>query len=704
MNKDQIRQIHRQILKLTYQGKLHDAMSVIKQQNVVNTNDETSPLAIVEQTYKMMLNYTIEGMNDPNRDAIFKQMQVSLLLIADSVRNALMKKHAPSQVYSLAPLVMPTTSPCHENIAKWFDYILRTENLVQDNADVYLTFCGDEKADVSDQSLIVSALTLSCLIFFDISKYRLLVNIYLQNREQIWQRALVGIVILSYNFNKRIMLFPEAKRIMSMMTKSDKFQARYEATVIQMIRAIGTDKISKKITDEIIPQVSKIVPGIKDRMQADATVNDVLDDKNPAWKDYILENKDLVDKMTEMTKLQLEGGDVFINSFAQLKHYAFFKSIENWFLPFRADHPTVREMAESASGKDFDLMKFAKTIEKSPYICNSDKYSFCLSVALMPEDQRKTLGKYVGMEFKEMNEISKEEKLLHREEYSYKTLIQYIQDIYRFFKLNQLGKDFIDVFSKGFSPSGTMLFDMTFADGDKKRNVGEFFFSNEYYSQAYDIFEKISLESPNFEIYQKMGYAAQKSGDIKLALENYLKAQIFEDKQLWNLKKIGWCYRKLSQPAKALEYYKLAEAQDLDNLGIATSIGRCLLELENYAEALKYYYKVEYLDQKNTKVLAPIAWCNYSTGKYDQSLKYCFKLIAVDPCPEIHVLAGHNCRKLGELKDAVEHYKNSIGCKNYTLKDLEEAINADYKDDEGKDVSADNNLIIDYISYELGTI
>ena len=319
----------------------------------------------------------------------------------------------------------------------------------------------------------------------------------------------------------------------------------------------------------------------------------------------------------------------------------------------------------------------------------------------MPEEQRKTLGKYVGMEFSEMNEISKEEQLLHREEYSYKVLIQYIQDIYRFFKLNQLGKDFIDVFSKGFSPSGTLLFDMAFEDVNKKRNVGEFFFSNEYYTQAYDIFKEIALAAPNFEIYQKMGYAAQKNGDIQLALDNYLKAQIFEDKQLWNLKKIGWCYRKLSQPAKALEYYKLAETQDPDNLGIATSIGRCLLELENYADALKYYYKVEYLDTKNTKVLAPIAWCNYSTGKYDQSLKYCFKLIAVDPCPEIHVLAGHNCRKLGELKDAVEHYKNSIGCKDYTIQDLEDAIAADYKDDDGKDVSADNSLIIDYIKYTL---
>ena len=194
-----------------------------------------------------------------------------------------------------------------------------------------------------------------------------------------------------------------------------------------------------------------------------------------------------------------------------------------------------------------------------------------------------------------------------------------------------------------------------------------------------------------------MGYAAQKNGDVNLALDNYLKAQIFEDRQLWNLKKIGWCYRKLSNPAKALEYYKLAEAQDADNLSLATSIGRCLLELENYEEALKYYYKVEYLDTKNTKVLAPIAWCNYEIGKYEQSLKYCNKLLPSDSKPEIHVLCGHNCRKLGRLKDAVSHYVDAIHCQDFTLKELADALAADYHDDT-IDVAAENNLILDYIA------
>jgi hypothetical protein len=49
----------------------------------------------------------------------------------------------------------------------------------------------------------------------------------------------------------------------------------------------------------------------------------------------------------------------------------------------------------------------------------------------------------------------------------------------------------------------------------------------------------------------------------------------------------------------------------------------------------------------------------------------------------------------------VEHYKNAIGCKDYKMQDLAEAIAADYKDDEGKDLTEDNNLILDYINYSM---
>ncbi|MCQ2253603.1 MAG: tetratricopeptide repeat protein [Bacteroidales bacterium] len=698
MNKVQINNIHKKILKLTYSGKLYAAASLIKAQDIINLNDGSSPLAMVEQTYKYMLEYTINGMADPNRETIYQQLQVSLLMMADAVRNIQLRKYTPSEIFSTSPNEMPSQAPAENNIPQWFNYILRIDTLPGQAQQMISDTATSNQLSWIHKSLIISVLTLSNLLYFDIKKYRLMMEFYLSNQEHIWQRALVGLVLISYFFNKRLKLYPESKDIFRELTSSPKFKQRYEATVLQIIRAIDTEKISKKINEEIIPEIEKM-PGIKNKMKSDSITIEMLDEKNPEWQEYIEDNHEVFDKLSEVSKLQMEGGDVFINTFAMLKHYSFFSRIENWFMPFTPDNQEIKNLCQANANSGFNYKRFAEKLYNAPFICNSDKFSFCLSISHIPEDQRNALSMSFNGGLDDMAEIAKDDKLLHSEEYSYKILVQYIQDIYRFFKLNKLGKEFLDIFDKGFSPSGTMLFDTTFATSAEKRNVGEFFFKSEYYRQSYDIFQQISLESPNFEVFQKMGYSAQKFGDIDLALDGYLKAQLFESKQLWNLKKIGWCYRKLKQPEKALEYYREAEKLEPDNLGIATSIGRCLLEMENYNDALKYYYKVEYLDEKNTKVFRPIAWSNYQLGKYEQSLKYYGKIRKDDTAPEDHVLAGHNCRMLGKLKEAVEYYKKAISSKDFTLENLEEAINSDYNPENKENLSQENNLILEYIAY-----
>ncbi len=699
MNKAQINNIHRSVLKMVYAGKLHEAAAIIKSQDIINQNDQSSPLAMVEETYKLMLKYTVDGMVDPNRDAIFRQLQVSLLMMADTVRNTQYRRYVPSEIFGKTKFQAPQ-SVTDAEVSAWFHYILRAECLTSSDEQMLQLICHEKIMSTISKCLIVSALTLSCLLYFDIRKYRLISCYYLRGEEQIWQRAVVGIAVVSYFFNKRLVLYPESREIVSQLIQNEKFRPRYEATIMQLIRAIDTDKITKKINEEIIPEVTKI-PGIKNKMKSDSFTIDNLDDKNPEWQDYIQDNQQLLDKLADVQKLQMEGGDVFINTFAMLKNYDFFRKIENWFMPFTPDNQVIASLQGQAANGNFDIAKFAKSLYYAPFICNSDKFSFCLSVMLMPEQQRNSFGSALSRGLGDLADISREDKLLHSEEFSYKILIQYVQDLYRFFKLNILGRDFMDIFGKAFSPSGTMLFDLTFHTPAFKRKVGEFFFSSDYHRQAFDIFKQISLEAPNFEIFQKMGYSAQKFGDIELALDSYLKAQLYESDQLWNLKKIGWCYRKLKNPAKALEYYKQAEAQDKNNLSIATAIGRCLLEMESYDEALKYYFKVEFMDEKNTKVFRPIAWCSYEQGKYDQAVKYCKRIPEAELIPEDMVLAGHACRMNGNIKEAVEYYRRSIQMPDFNIQKLEEAIISDYKPADKPDLERENNLILDYISYSL---
>ncbi|MCQ2975278.1 MAG: tetratricopeptide repeat protein [Bacteroidales bacterium] len=702
MNKSQIVNLHENAINQILNKKIYDAIVSVKnlaKEASISVNNDG--IIMAEETYKLMLKYSVQGMNDPNRESILCQLQISLLMMADSYKNKYFKNNT-SSLFFAGNHCQPIDLPNNNNLNDWFNFIVSNENSSEDLINLLESLIENKKCSWYCKSLIVSALTISLLLYFDIKKVKLLYSFYKNNQEQVWQRALVGLFIIYYIYNNRITLYKEALEILENLKTDSKFTERYETIILQFIRSIDTDKITKKINEEILPEVSKIAPGIKEKMKSDSLNNDDkgIEEKNPDWSNYLSDSPGLIDKLSEISKLQLEGGDVFLNSFAMLKSFPFFNTLSNWFIPFYHQNKDIANLSVNGGDK-FQISKFASGLERAPFICNSDKYSFCLSLSSMPPDQINTMGKYFFAEVDEMNEISYEEILLRKPEFSYKAVTQYIQDIYRFFKLNSAGKDLPDIFEKEFYPAGTLMFDSAFTNVDEMRKVGEFFFTNEHYQQAFGIFKKISEENPNFEIFQKIGYSAQKFNDIELALKYYLNAQFFDDSQLWNLKKIGWCYRKLKNPAKALEYYKKAETLDTENLSIATAIGRCQLELENYEEALKYYFKVEYLDSKNSKVWRPISWCCYVLGKYSQAEKYVNKLISANPEAEDYVLAGNIFRIQNKMTDAIDFYIKAFSFSDFNITKLEDSLNTDYKSENVENITQENNLILDYIKYQL---
>ncbi|NQU85611.1 MAG: tetratricopeptide repeat protein, partial [Mariniphaga sp.] len=238
---------------------------------------------------------------------------------------------------------------------------------------------------------------------------------------------------------------------------------------------------------------------------------------------------------------------------------------------------------------------------------------------------------------------------------------QYIQDLYRFFKLHPKKSDFEDVFSWRFDFHNTTgLGNLLKEDIKLLRNIAEFYFLNNHYNDSFEVYTILLENEKSGELYQKIAFCLQKHGDYKEALVNYLKADLYELNKLWNLKKIALCYRNLKEPAKALEYYRQAELLDAENLGIQLSIGHCLLELDQFEDALKSYFKVEYLSPGNKKVWRPIAWCSFLTGKKEQAEKYFIKLVDDTPTNHDYMNMGHVQWSLGMRKEALDYYKKSI--------------------------------------------
>ena len=169
-------------------------------------------------------------------------------------------------------------------------------------------------------------------------------------------------------------------------------------------------------------------------------------------------------------------------------------------------------------------------------------------------------------------------------------------------------------------------------------------------------------------------------GQIKEALDDYLKADVIRPDSKWLNKRIAYCYRNLKQPEKALSYYHKLEAQQPDDLALQINIGHCHLELKNYNEALKYFYKVDYLDSTSTKAWRPIAWCSFLTGKYDQARHYYRKILGDKPTTQDYLNAGHTEWALQQMKEAVGYYTEAVRREQGKFASFREAFEQDIPD------------------------
>jgi tetratricopeptide (TPR) repeat protein len=279
----------------------------------------------------------------------------------------------------------------------------------------------------------------------------------------------------------------------------------------------------------------------------------------------------------------------------------------------------------------------------------------------MPESQRGMLKQSFKMEAEQMDEMTKDEAILTPNLVSKNLSKQYIQDLFRFFKLYPQHTDFGDMFTYSLIMHRTYLFDMLASDSDFNLSIASYYFSKSHYRQALEMFEEIQHKTkPNAALYQKIAYSYQQISQLPKALDAYAKADIIQPDDLWTIRKMALCYRLSGNFEKALEYYQHSDFLKPNQSSVLLQIGHCYLELKKYKDALKVYHKLEDEDTENEKVWRAITWCAFVSGDIQQAEYYIQKLIENKPTTHDFLNAGHISWCQHQLKEAVEFYKKSL--------------------------------------------
>lgn len=613
----------------------------------------------IKDTYENILKHSFMGYDDPERDNIHNSVKRTLFELADSIKECVLTESSDLRIYKLKwsmernsdiqsdeanSLISSLTFDNEldkilkenkietassdnkiisrqESLKELFNFLWLTDHYKEIENKTLESICHSEKIPWHDKSLIVSAITLSLLRVFDVNKFKALLHFYKSRENQVWQRALVGLVISFFKYDARISLYPDLDQELKVLSESSEIDKEIESVIIQIFKSKDTEKITKKWEEEILPEMMKMQPKIEENLDLENIVQDkFLEDTNPDWEKVFEDSPDLFDKLQDFSKMQIEGSDVFMSAFSKLKNFPFFNEFSNWFAPFYKENEYIDLIFEK---EETNLQPFVAQLEKSFHMCNSDKYSFCLNLQMIPESHKSMMMEMFNEEMKSMEEIANDDNLFNSFAATKSIITQYLQDLYRFFKLHPYNKEFSDIFSWKYDIENVSFFNKIITNKQVTRNIAEFFLENQHFAQAAGLFQYIEqTEESNIELFEKIGYCYQRIGDYQNALEYYKKAELLDSDKVWIIKKIALCYRYLDNHSEALNYYKQAEKSEPENLYIQAYIGHTLIRLEKYEEALKYYFKVEYLAPSNEKIQRPIAWVSLILGKFDTAIKY----------------------------------------------------------------------------------
>lgn len=736
MNYREIEEWNKRIGELLKQQRIVDALLKISSLSEVKQNTGyLAKIGELKTTYSTMLDYTIKGVPDPQRKEIYDHLVVSVYELADKIRSALISKTGTRLTFiqenlkremreenedmaenllglsfdhELDEMLRSTvlfddeteseTAMQHRKaIIRAFKLLWLTDKLTEDDTTLVARIFGSPTIPWYEKAMMVSALTLGMLQCFDQRKVTLLIDLYASGDPRIAQRALVGMVISFALYDNRLQLYQSIMDRLSQYKESEKFALEVESVVIQLIRSKDAEKISRKLRDEIVPDVIRLNEELSEKLDLDKLMStDDFEEKNPDWEEYFDNQPGLVKKLEELTNMQMEGADVFLSAFSMLKSFPFFNELPNWFMPFYKEHYAVTNALRDE--KDSFAKLIAQAIEESVYMCNSDKFSFVLNMTNMPEAQKTMMGQMFGAEMEQLKEFMDEElsdPLLRNK----RIVIQYIQDLYRFFRLHPLRSEIGDIFSKPLQPESTQIYRGLVTDHKFLKTIASFYFDQGHCDESLQIFQHLEESGESYaELYEKSGYCQQEKGNYEEAIALYKKADLFDTNRKWLMGKIAQCYLKMDNTREALNTYLEQFTADLDNLRTAAAIGTCYLNLNEPDKALEYFYRIEFADQNSPHAMRAVAWCLLIMGRKDEAAPYYQQLLALEPNAYDYMNAGHLSFLSEDKQQAADHYISSIRERGGDIKSFLKGFASDrrYLLDNGVQ-SSELPLMVDYV-------
>lgn len=705
MHNEDIKKIREAILDKNLGAALRQIKELAKDNEAIILDEK---LHDIEDSYKLMLDYMRRGFNDPQRDIVYDSLLRRLFIFLGDAEVRLKIKESPalSEAYhriclsafnagnirdtlenfvsdmALLSLDMPSVQKekgrelfaRHQNyVSNLFDHIIISGQWTEDDRRFYASLLLSPTIDNNDVLILVSAVMLSTMNVFDANKLCTLMDVYISaTNRKLRQRALVGWALSIQSDS--LDFFPDCKRqALDLCNDSETVNQLIELQ-LQIMYCKNADRDNEEIQRDIMPNLIKNNNlnitrfGIQEKEEN--PMDDIL---NPGAADKSMEQ--LEESFHKMMEMQEAGSDIYFGGFSQMKKFAFFYRLSNWFCPFYLEHPDISMIVDKMKES-----KFLQNLMESGPFCDSDKYSFALAMVKvidsLPEnmksvlDNQDALGPTIPAEQKNTQAYARR---------------MYLQDLYRFSRLCQQRDDFANPFGDEVG-EGLFLNQRFFAHTGVKKyitQIGSYLLKNHRYGLLSSLLDTyFPNESPDFWMLQ---------GYCNLYFNLYTAAYANFEKVLKSDSDNEMALRGMARTAFMMEDYDDAEdlfkrLRDLRPSKRYYQLYYCLslMKTDQIEDALGELYKLNYERPDDADVDRALAWSLLLSGKSEQAYSKYEKLLSIpNPLDDDYLNAGYCQWILGKIENALSlfrKYKDLIAKKKNVLIDKDD-INYHFTND-----------------------
>lgn len=631
------------------QSRLKDAIALMRKETE-SFPAERRRVESVDSTYSLMISYFLRGSDDPGRGALLEDLRRDLQEAADAVERSRMVSTAPESYYAESRILAYRPQDLHAlledytrmsasiaakselGIVEPSELSEREKTLEKIFNLVWTMPLGDRERlkELRDRALaseqedpvlpaqIVSALLMGLNAWYDRAKVETLLSIHEASAtEALAARSLTALVLALARHPKRVAADRRLMGRLEGLKDSLVSYRRLREVVRALVRARDTDRIVSKMRSDVLPGMMQLGPDVLRKMKEATSENDLASlEENPEWED-ILRKSGLDEKLRALTEMQLEGADVMMFAFSNLKQFPFFGKISNWFLPFFKSHSLLHTPASQALGDSGAAI--LDMLEADGIMCDSDRYSFLLALQTMTEQQRTHMAKQFAGQMEGLREMRKDSADAARPEFDVEAE-KYIRNLYRFFKLSPKRGDYRDPFAEPLDFMRLPAIGSILAESEIVELLAEFYFKRGHYREAVPMLRRLAeAQGGSGHLWEKLGYSLEKTGaPAEEVLACYLKAELFNPDSRWLARRIGGMHALQGNWRLALDYLERALAGSEKATDLVELAGARGMAGDAKGE-LALLYKADYLEPGRAETSRMIARAEMRQGNFEKA-------------------------------------------------------------------------------------